>query len=105
MNPGRMNSYLTYQLSTIARNALNEGIETWTDMFSCWGEVEPVSGREYFAGQAVQNDASIKIKVYHRRDISTRGRWTLGNRIFEITAVINVMEQNREIYCLCREKI
>lgn len=105
MGAGDFNTPLTYELPTITRNDSNEAIDTFIAIATVWADIDPISGREYFAGAAVQNDATFKIKIRHRRDITTRGRFRNGGRIYEITAVINVKERNRELICLCRELI
>lgn len=105
MASGAYNVALTYELPAVTRNDSYEAVESFSAIATVWADIDPVSGREYFAGAAVQNDATFKIKIRHRRDITTRGRFRNGNRIYEITAVINVKERNRELICLCREQI
>lgn len=105
MAAGAYNVPLVYELPTVTRNDSNEAIDTFITVATVWADIDPVSGREYFAGAAIQNDATLKIKIRHRRDITTRGRFRNGNRIYAITAVINVKERNRELICLCREKV
>lgn len=105
MAAGAYNVPLVYELPTVTRNDSNEAVESFSAIATVWADIDPISGREYFAGAAVQNDATFKIKIRHRRDITTRGRFRNGNRIYEITAVINVKERNRELICLCREQI
>jgi SPP1 family predicted phage head-tail adaptor len=55
---GKLDRWITIQSKTVSRTALGDPTETWGTLASVWAEVQPLSGREYFDGQASQRVSS-----------------------------------------------
>ena len=76
---------------------------TWSALAQLWASVSPASGSEAVIAEAVSGRISHVITLRFRTDITPAMRLRLGPRVFEILAVIDVDERNRELRCLCRE--
>lgn len=75
-----------------------EAQKTWAVLFEGWGEIRPLSGRELFASNMTQAEISHRISMRWRAAVSptTKDRIRMGARLFDITAVMNIDERNRE---------
>ncbi|NIG13016.1 phage head closure protein [Pantoea sp. Al-1710] len=60
----------------------------WTTIAYVWGEVAPLSGREFIAAQAVQTEISVRITIRYRSDITNDWRILFRNQIYNIAAVL-----------------
>lgn len=79
-------------------------IEVWEDFATVFASVNPISGREYFSAQAAQASTTHHIDFWYIPGVTSEMRVIFGKRIFEIEAVINVKELNRELNLLCVDK-
>lgn len=48
---------------------------TWNDVATVWAAIEPLSGREFIAAQAENNEVSARITIRYRPDVT--GKWRL----------------------------
>lgn len=103
MRAGRLRHRVTIQEKAVTRNTFGEEVVTWSDVATVWGSVEPVRGREFedvsFAGAEV----STKIVLRYRSGVVPEMRATEGDNIYDILAVINVDNRDRELNLYCRE--
>jgi len=87
------------------RGSSGEEIPNWQDVATVWAAVEPLRGREFFESQQVNAEVTTRIRIRYRSGIAPTMRAVYGNRIFDIQAVINVDERNRELHLMCREEV
>jgi SPP1 family predicted phage head-tail adaptor len=80
-------------------------LENWSEYVFAHASIEPISGREYFAAQTTQADATHRICMRYLAGIEPKMRVKFGSRIFDILSVINIDERNRELQLMCRESI
>lgn len=101
---GEMRQRIALQAKTITKS---EGIpqESWTTVATIWATVADISGREYFQAQAVQSEATTRIKIRYRTGITPSVRVLYGSRIFNILSVIDKDERHRIIELICKEVI
>lgn len=104
MQAGKLRHLLILQQSTDVTNSRGEAIPTWSDVASVWGEVTPLSGREGLAAQQVYATASHRVRIRYRPGVVPKMRFLKGSREFDIDAVLNVDERNRELTCLVTER-
>lgn len=103
MQSGKLRHLVTIQQFAPVQNATGEPVKTWSDVVSVYGRVEPLSGREFFQGQQFNSEIRAVIKVRYCTGISTRMRALYAGRIYNIEAVINTDERDRELQLVCSE--
>lgn len=100
---GPLRQRITLQQVTSTPNSYGEMIESWSDVATVWGAVEPLRGREFFDAEQVQSEISCRVRIRYRSGVGPTMRWKYGARYLYINAVIDVNERHREIHCMCRE--
>lgn len=104
MQAGKLRHLLTLQQSADALNPRGEALENWSDVTEVWGAIDPLSGREGFQAQQMYASATHRIRIRHRAGMVPKMRFTKGVRVFDIDAVLNVDERNRELVCIVTER-
>ncbi len=106
MRSGKLRHRIIIQQKTATRGTFGEEIETWTTYHSCWAEIDPPKGREFFASQQKQTDVTVRIVIRYKSGITTKMRVKFGTRIYDINAVIDPDERhNRGLILECTEHI
>jgi len=105
MKAGDLRHRITIQENQPVKDA--EGIvqDNWVDIATVWAAIKPLSGRELLAAQAVQSETTGTIEIRYRAGITPSQRAVFGSRIFEILAVLNIEERNRELRLLTKEVV
>ncbi|WJM83217.1 phage head closure protein [Pectobacterium brasiliense] len=83
MKAGGLRHRVTIQNFTTIRDAGGQPIETWNDGATVWAEVSPISGRELVASGAVSAEATIRVWMRFRRDVSAASRLLCLNGPFK----------------------
>lgn len=94
---------MALQSSTPTRNGFGEAVDVWSTYATVWAEITPMSGREYVLAKQRDADLTTRIRIRHRSDVLARHRVLFGARVFDIDAVLNVGERQRELQLMCRE--
>lgn len=103
---GNLRKRLTFQVKSAEEDRLGQQVIAWADAFTCWGEIQPLTGRELIAAQAEQSSVTHSITVRFRPELSDpkrvaamrvlyRGRF--GLRVFDIHAALNENERDRVV--------
>lgn len=105
MKTGDLRHRITIQENQTVKDA--EGIteDNWVDTATVWAAIKPLHGRELLAAQAVQSETTGRIEMRYRPGIKPSQRAVFGGRIFEILAVLNIEERNRELRLLTKEVV
>ena len=77
---------------------------SWTTFATVWAEVRSLNGREYWESRQVNSEITGKIKIRYLSGITTKMRIKFGSRIFDIEAILNTEERNREMILLVKEQ-
>ncbi len=101
---GAMRHRLSLESASRATDGGGGVTETWTTMAEVWASLDPATGDELVAGEAVRGRISHTIHIRHRSGIVPAMRFRLATRIFDILAVIDIGERRRLLRCLCRER-
>lgn len=83
MEPGRFRHRVTIQNFTTIRDAGGQPIKTWYDVETVSAEVNARSGRELVAAGAVYAEATIRVWMRHRHDVSAASRLLCLNGPFK----------------------
>ena len=101
---GEMRHRITFQKSTQMDDGYGGGEQIWTDIFSVWASVEPISGREYYEAMAVQHQVTHRIKTRYRSDVTPEMRVTHDGKIYGVESVVDIGMRHRFLEILCREQ-
>lgn len=102
---GELRHRLTLQEATETTSAHGAVQQSWNDIATLWGAIDPLAGREGFAAQQMYASATHHIRLRYRAGIVPKMRFAFGSRTFEIDAVLNTEERNRELVCIATERV
>lgn len=73
------------------------GAKEWEDVVTLWAAREPLSGREFFAAAAVQQENTVRYKIRFRTEITPDMRLIdhRDNCIYNIYAVLDDVKGDR----------
>jgi SPP1 family predicted phage head-tail adaptor len=99
---------LTVEQDTIG-NELAVEPATVETVCRVYGEITPLTGREYQQAEQMQSNVSHKIRTemlpQNLGPATSRMRLKHGVRTFEVVSVVNVEERNRELEWMCTEVV
>lgn len=87
------------------QNAVGEPDVAWTDYVPAYASIDPVTGAEPFMAQQQFPKVSHKVRIRYRSGVTADMRVVFGARYFDIKAVLNWGERNRELLLLCEEGV
>lgn len=105
MGAGKYRHPLSLRTPAVSRDSEYQEIQMWTHLAWVWGEVIPLSGREYFASKGVNAELSHRVTIPFRHNLRPTMRFHYGSRILEIVSVVDLEERHIELECLCKEVI
>ncbi len=108
MRAGRLRHRVTIQQPTEAGAAAGNVTKTWSTYKETWAEIEPLSGREFFEGAALDREITARIRMRYlsgltadmrivRGGVESNGDPKTGADVWDIQSVINVDQRNREL--------
>jgi SPP1 family predicted phage head-tail adaptor len=78
---------------------------SWTPTATIWAKLKPRGLHERLDSDQVSATMSHVITIRHRTGLSTKDRFRLETRVFDILSIVNAKEQNRWLECTCREQL
>jgi len=106
MRAGTLRHRITLQSKVAGspqQNAAGEPATTWTNTLVVWASIDPVTGKEPFIAQEHLSMVSHKIRIRYRDGITAAMRVSFDSRYFDIKAVLNWGERNKELLLLCEQ--
>jgi len=97
----RQNRKITIQTPTRTANTYGEPIETWTTYAIRWAEIKAQTGSENFNGYQEVNKYPVEFTIRYddvTKNISEKMRVSYNSKTYDIEAVVNYNEQNKEIH-------
>lgn len=74
MRAGGLRDRVVIRNFTSVRDSSGQPIQQWTDGATVWAEVNGISGRELLSSGAETAEATIRVWVRYRRDITASSR-------------------------------
>lgn len=105
MRAGRLRHRVTIQQCTETQNSYGEAVKEWTDYATVWASVEPAKGREFWESQQVNAEITGTVVMRYLAGVKSKMRVLYDGRVFEILAVINPDERNRELQLAVKEMV
>jgi len=96
-----MQSRVTIQTPTRTANSYGEPIETFSTFCIRWAEMIAVTGREVFTGSQEVNDYPVVFKLRYddtTKSITEKMRISYDSKYYDIEAVVNYNDLNKEIH-------
>ena len=103
MRAGTLRHRVTLQTNAPIRQTDGSMEDSWADVVTVWGSVEPLTGRERFRADQLESEVDVRIRIRYRSGVSAQMRVKFGSRYYLIEAPIDPLERHREIELLCRE--
>ena len=100
-----MRHSIDIESAAATENSLGEDVETWSTFATARAQIIPINGKEYFSANQEQSSVTHKITMRYLAGVNTKMRVNYGGRIFNIEAVINFQERNREIQIMAVEDV
>ena len=101
MRAGQLRHRVTIQSPT---EDIHGGPTTWADTETVYARIAPIGGREFFLAQQVQADVTHRIVMRYGPVVTPKHRLMFDGRYFDIRAVLNREERNRELELICTER-
>ena len=89
MQAGRLRDRLVVQNPTTTRSPTGQPVKTWSDTETIWAEVKGISGREQMFAGAELAEATIRVWIRFRHDVTAASRLKVLTGPFK-GAVLNV---------------
>ena len=107
MLAGKLRHQVSVRKQTLTQSTITgELVNSWTTTIKyTWADIQPLSGREYFASQQSQSRVDTKITLRHNSTaINPTMIVAFGTHIYNIESVIKPNMQNREVQLMCFER-
>lgn len=77
----------------------------WRDICRPWASVLPLSGREFEEAAQRFAEVSHRVEIRARAGLKPKMRVVYKGRLFNIGAILNREERDREMHLLCEELV
>ena len=98
---GQLRFQVTIQQPTITQS-YGEPTETWSKFATAMADIEPLSGREYFAAKQIMSEQMFKITIRYIAGITKKMRVSYGGDYYDIQDINDVKTRHRELQLMCR---
>jgi len=108
LEAGKLRHRVTIESRTDQQDPDYGGITPkWTAVHeNVWAAIEPISGREFIAGDAKQSQIIARITIRYKADITASHRIVHGTKIYNIEAVLPDKDSGIEFLTLpCSEGV
>lgn len=103
IDPAGFRHRITFQKEEKTPDGVKGFTVAWNDFAVAWASIAPLVGREYFYAHQITAEVTHRIRMRYRKDINSKMRITLGERVFNIESIIDMEERHVYLELLCRE--
>lgn len=82
LGAGKLRHRVTIQEPVEIRDSVGDVVIEWDDVATVWAAVEPLSVREFIAGQAMQSQVTARITIRQREGLTASMRILHKGRIY-----------------------
>lgn len=105
MKAGALNKKIVFQGITSTSNGLGEKEGKKVNVLTTWASIQTISGKEQFLSNQNYATLSHKIRCRYSDKINKKQTIKYKDREFEILAVLDIFEKNREFEILVKEVV
>lgn len=105
MKAGLLKKRISIQTFTDAQSPTGEVTQDWVELASRRARIEPLSGKEFWSGQAIESEINIKFIIRFDNslaNLNTKMRVLYNGGLYDIESVINPGERNKELHLMCK---
>jgi SPP1 family predicted phage head-tail adaptor len=102
---GKLRHRITFQQNVPVVNSLGEYVDTYSDAFTVWGAIEPLTGSWLFQSMQANSKVAGRVHIRYRDDVLPTMRMLYDGRYLKIISVINPNEKNEELQILYSEEL
>ena len=104
MRAGKLRHSITVEQVSEVRDARGETTKTWSTFLTSRAGIYPLRGKEFFAAHQDNAEINTKIVLRYQPGITAEMRVLANGNYYDIQAVINVEERNRELNLMCMDR-
>lgn len=104
MKIGRMRYRITLQYPADTVDDYGNAIDSWENLATVWGDIVPVSGREYLTANQATSETQYKIYIRYIENVNAKMRILYNNKVFEILAVLGD-KRSGMLTIMCKEVV
>ena len=97
MRAGGLRSRVTIRVFTTHREPSGQVVQVWEDGETIWAEVKGISGRELMASGAEVAEATIRVWVRFRRDITAANRLKVARLLAALSILSGLLFLIRKV--------
>lgn len=88
------------KIETLSQSSDGQGgyIESWSELATVWGKLEPVSTSERLYAKKIEYQRSHKCVIRYRNDVTQTMRIVFDNRYFQIKSVHSPDERRAYLF-------
>lgn len=105
MRAGRLRHQVILQSRSTTPNDYNEPVVSWSAVGTYRAAIEPVTGRERFASAERVAEGQVRIIMRYVGAITEENRIVHGSTVYDIKAVVNKNEIDREYELICQKGV
>lgn len=94
---------VTIQKRATTRDTFGQESTAWVDFIRCWADIQPMSGNELMAAQAVQSAITHKVTIYYRPTVTAAMRVIYLGRVLGIQSIIDPDMAHVVLEMMCGE--
>ena len=94
INASELDKRVTFQATTQTPDGAGGVTEAWGVIATVWAKIEPIKSYERFIAMQTETHVTHQITCRYNPLITTAKRAVFNSRIFDITGVVNVNEDN-----------
>jgi len=97
---GTLNRRITIQQATTSADGYGEPIASWSSLAEVWAEVLPLTVNERFQAQQINPEATVKMRLRHRDDVTIHMRVLYEGVYYDIQGVTEIgFHEGLELLC------
>jgi SPP1 family predicted phage head-tail adaptor len=101
MRIGEYNRRITIETRVGGKDSSGDPNDSWVLVVKTWAKKEDLSGREFFAAQADQNEITTRFSIRYREGLQEKMRIVLGAKGYNIEAVLDRDGDRCELQLMC----
>lgn len=101
ISAGMLDQRVTLQSKSVSRAANGEEVVTWADVATLWAQVQPLRGKEFFAGAQMQDVVDVRVRLRYLGGVTRDQRLLWNGAPLDIVSVITLGRREAlELMCI-----
>jgi len=105
MRAGKLRHRITIQERVETQDDYGSSVAAWVTFATVHASVEPISGKELLAAQAINSETRVRMRLRYISGITSDMRVSFNLKLYNIQEIIDFKEENRELQLMCNEGV